>query len=38
MIVPRDPLKRIRSGPSSPTNIYGPDKSMPSGGNCYGSS
>ena len=33
MIVPRDPLKRIRSGPSSPTNIYGPDKSMPAGGN-----
>ncbi len=24
MMVPRDPLKRIRSGPSSPTNIYGP--------------
>ena len=32
MIVPRDPLKRIRSGPSSPTNIYGPGKAMPSGG------
>ena len=32
MIVPRDPLKRIRSGPSSPTNIYGPGKSMPSAG------
>ena len=32
MIVPRDPLKRIRSGPSSPTNIYGPGKTMPSGG------
>ena len=28
MIVPRDPLKRIRSGPSSPTNIYGPGKAM----------
>ena len=24
MMVPRDPLRRIRSGPSSPTNIYGP--------------
>ena len=33
MIVPRDPLKRIRSGPSSPTNIYGPDKSTPAVGN-----
>ena len=33
MIVPRDPLRRIRSGPSSPTNIYGPDKSMPVGDN-----
>ena len=32
MIVPRDPLKRIRSGPSSPTNIYGPGKSRPSEG------
>ena len=24
MMVPRDPLRRIKSGPSSPTNIYGP--------------
>ena len=33
MIVPRDPLKRIRSGPSSPTNIYGPGKAMSSKSN-----
>ena len=36
MIVPRDPLKRIRSGPSSPTNIYGADRAMQSGGNTVG--
>ena len=33
MIVPRDPLKRIRSGPSSPTNIYGSGKVMSSESN-----
>jgi len=32
MIVPRDPLKRIRSGPSSPTDIYGPGNKVPSSG------
>ena len=26
MMVPRDPLRRIKSGPSSPTNIYGPSQ------------
>ena len=26
MMVPRDPLRRIKSGPSSPTNLYGPSQ------------
>ena len=31
MAVPRDPRRRVKGGPSSPTNIYGPSDDAPGG-------
>jgi len=31
MAVPRDPRRRVQGGPSSPTNIYGPNDGAPGG-------